>query len=180
MVMRKFSAVEFVIAGGDNSNSDGFKLQTGMDYPTYFANHYSKYLPHVSFTGLVSEEELNRLYQSCDLFVAPSLYESFGLVFLEAMNYAKPVVSCQAGGIPEVVEHGVTGLLIEPHAPKALAETILSLLNSPEKLREMGLAGRVRLKSHFSHLEMARRFAHIYRQTISDYKTAQISETPGR
>jgi glycogen(starch) synthase len=179
LVIRKFPEVEFVIAGGDNSTSDGFKLQTGMDYPTYFANHYAKYLPQVNFTGLVSDEELNGLYQSCDLFVAPSLYESFGLVFLEAMNYAKPVVSCRAGGIPEVVEHDITGILVEPHAPKALAEAILSLLNSPKKLREMGLAGRSRLTANFSHLEMARRFARIYRQVISDFEAVGTSGFQG-
>ena len=59
---------------------------------------------------------------------------------LEAMNYAKPASGCQAGGIPEMVDHGITGLLVEFHAPVALAEAIVSLLKSPVKLREMGVA----------------------------------------
>ena len=156
----------FVIAGADNSLSDGFQARHGMDYPTYFAKHYAAVMSAVTFLGAVSEEMLNTLYQTCDLFVAPSLYESFGLIYLEAMNYAKPVIGCQAGGIPEVVEEGVTGRLVEPAASLALAETIVELLSSPAQLREMGLAGRRRLLDHFTYVQMARGFEAIYRAVL--------------
>ncbi len=119
--------------------------------------------------GRVSDSTLQSLYQSCDLFVAPSLYESFGLIYLEAMNYAKPVIGCQAGGIPEVVDHGVTGLLVEPQAPTAVAEAIVSLLKSPVKLREMGVAGRQRLLEEFTHIQMARNFERVYRAVIQNW-----------
>jgi len=165
-VLKRFPNIRFVIAGGDNSQSDGLKLKTVMDYPAYFASRYSKYLPSVQFKGVVSEEALQLLYQSCDLFVAPSLYESFGLVYLEAMNYAKPVIGCLAGGIPEVVDHGVTGTLVEPETPKALADAIVSFLLSPSKMREMGLAGRQQILERFNYLQMARNFERVYRQVI--------------
>ena len=68
----------------------------------------------VAAPGRVSETQLEELYRQCDVFVAPSRYESFGLIYLEAMRHAKPVVACDAGGIPEVVTDGVTGLLAPP------------------------------------------------------------------
>ena len=134
--------VRFTIAGADNSLYDGFQARTGQTYPAWFAHNHPDMAPFVRFLGGVSDEQLNRLYQSCDLFVAPSLYESFGLIYLEAMNYGKPVVGCRAGGIPEVVDDGVTGILVEPGAPQALAEAILRLVRSPALLNAMGEAGR--------------------------------------
>lgn len=158
--------VQFVIAGDDNSISDGFQAQKGMSYVSYFQQNFPQYAQQVTFLGHVEEDELQRLYQSCDLFVAPSLYESFGQIYLEAMNYAKPVIGCRAGGIPEVVEDGVTGLLVDPESPAKLAEAMLRLLRSPQKLYEMGIAGRQRLLEKFTHIEMARNFAKIYRTLI--------------
>lgn len=165
-VLARVPNVRFVIAGADNSLSDGFQARHGMDYPAYFARHFAAAAPSVTFLGAVSEETLNALYQTCDLFVAPSLYESFGLIYLEAMNYAKPVIGCQAGGIPEVVDDGVTGRLVEPAAPQALAEAMVELLSSPALLREMGLAGRRRLLERFTHVQMARGFETIYRAVL--------------
>ena len=165
-VLQKTPRVRFIIAGSDNSQADGFFNRTGLTYPAYFASKHPQLAGQVEFKGAVSEEDLHRLYQSCDLFVAPSLYESFGLIYLEAMNYAKPVIGCRAGGIPEVVDHGVSGLLVDPAAPIALAEAITSLLSAPVKLCELGLAGRQRLLEQFTHIQMARRFAEVYRTVI--------------
>ncbi|HEY4721331.1 MAG TPA: glycosyltransferase family 4 protein, partial [Anaerolineae bacterium] len=175
-VRAKVSYARFIIAGADNSWHDGFQLKTGMDYPTYFSKRYPDAASCVTFTGSVDEGQLRALYQSCDLFVAPSLYESFGLIYLEAMNYAKPVIGCRAGGIPEVVDHGVSGLLVEPEAPLALTEAIVSLLTSPSRLREMGLAGRQRLLDQFTHIHMARSFAQAYRAAIAGFN----AESEGR
>ena len=165
-VLAQHPDARFIIAGADNSLSDGFQARHGMDYPTYFARRYPVARPAVQFLGHVAEETLQALYQQCDLFVAPSLYESFGLIYLEAMNYAKPVIGCRAGGVPEVVEDGVTGRLVEPEAPAQLAEAIAALLAAPQQLREMGLAGRARLVGRFSYLAMARGFEQVYRAVL--------------
>ena len=170
-MLKQFPQVRFIIAGADNSKSDGFNQKTGEDYPSYFASQYPDCTSKVEFTGLVSDELLQELYRSCDLFVAPSLYESFGLIYLEAMNYAKPVIGCRAGGIPEVVDHGLTGLLVDPESPKALAEAIVNMLRSPERLREMGLAGRARILEQFNYLKMAQNYARVYRQVINSYNS---------
>jgi glycogen(starch) synthase len=168
LVLGRLPNVRFIIAGQDNSHHDGFQQRMGMDYVAYFAHRYGEFAPYVEFKGMVSDEMLQSLYQSCDLFVAPSLYESFGLIYLEAMNYAKPVVGCRSGGVPEVVDHDVTGLLVEPEAPRALAEAIVDLLQSPGRLRDMGMAGRQRLLDKFTYLEMARNFEEVYRRVIRD------------
>jgi glycogen synthase len=175
-VLKQIPDVKFIIAGADNSRHDTFQSNTGLSYPAYFARHYAEFSKFVTFTGEVTDEELQRLYQACDLFVAPSIYESFGLVYLEAMNYAKPVIGCRAGGIPEVVADGQTGLLVEPEAPAALAEAMLTLLRSPQRLRELGLAGRTRLINEFTFVQMARNFATAYRHAIRAF-AAQSAET---
>ena len=166
--------VRFTIAGADNSLADGFQARTGQTYPAWFARQHPDMISYVQFLGGVSEEQLNRLYQSCDLFVAPSLYESFGLIYLEAMNYGKAVIGCLAGGIPDVVDNGVNGILVEPEAPPALAEAILHLVRSPELLHDMGLAGRRRLLDRFTYLHMARSFAAAY-ETVLQPKERQAS-----
>lgn len=174
-VLARLPGTKFILAGSDNSQSDNFRLQTGMDYPAYFASRHPECLPNVQFMGMVSDEVLQTLYQNCDLFVAPSLYESFGLIYLEAMNYAKPVIGCRAGGIPEVIDHGQSGLLVEPGAAKELAEAILKLLQSPQQLHDLGLAGRRQILERFNYLTMARNFARIYREVIAASQAAGAS-----
>lgn len=163
---RRSSNVHFVIAGADNSGSDGFKQKTGLSYPAYFQRHYPQCTSIVSFLGEVSEDKLQSLYQECDIFVAPSLYESFGLIYLEAMNYAKPVIGCRAGGIPEVVDDGVTGRLVDPQSADQLADVLFDLLRSPRLLYEYGVAGRQRLLDRFTYIHMARGFEQAYRQVL--------------
>ena len=175
-VVERFPDVRFIIAGADNSIHDGFQKKMGMNYPAFFMQNYSKCASFVDFLGEVTDEQLQHLYRSCDIFVAPSLYESFGLVYLEAMNYAKPVIGCRTGGVPEVVENAITGVLVEPGSPKALAEAILSLLNSPEKMREMGLAGRQRLLDRFTYTAMAKSFEEVFRETVRLFKSNQEHE----
>jgi glycosyltransferase involved in cell wall biosynthesis len=173
-VLERAPGVRFVIAGADNSLADGFQAQHGMAYPAWFARQYPAAIQAVQFLGGVSEERLNQLYQECDLFVAPSLYESFGLIYLEAMNYGKAVIGCRAGGIPEVVDDGVNGLLVEPEAPAALAEAIVRLVRSPQMLHEMGLAGRRRLLDRFTYVHMARGFAAAYRAVLEQKVSQQV------
>jgi glycosyltransferase involved in cell wall biosynthesis len=165
-VLAQVPNVKFIIAGADNSHRDGFQQQTGLTYAAHFQRQFAQFANRVSFLGQVSEEALNQLYQSCDLFVAPSLYESFGLIYLEAMNYGKPVIGCRAGGIPEVIDEGITGLLAEPEAPASLAEAVTKLLKTPTSLYELGVAGRQRLLDKFTHIQMAQQFAEVYRQVI--------------
>lgn len=165
-VLDTISTVRFILAGKDNSQADGFQGRSGRTYTEHFKETCGQYLDRVQFLGQVSDEELATLYQSCDLFVAPSLYESFGLIYIEAMNYAKPVIGCSAGGIPEVVDDGVTGILVEPGNAGDLAQAIKSLLGSPQQLHDLGMAGRQQLMDKYTHVAMARSFESVYRKVI--------------
>jgi glycogen synthase len=99
-------------------------------------------LSRIVFHGRVEEDELRTFYRNCDVFVAPSRYESFGLVFLEAMIFGKPVIACDAGGAPEVVTHGVTGLLAKPGDHITLSAALETLLADSAMRRAMGAAAR--------------------------------------
>jgi glycosyltransferase involved in cell wall biosynthesis len=167
-VLERHPDARFAIVGSDNSREDGFFDSHRMDYPSYFRKTYSRWTDSVDFHGFVDEDQLQDFYRECDLFVAPSLYESFGLIFLEAMNLARPVIGCRSGGPEEIIVHGETGLLIEPQDAKGLAEAISSMIESPERRRAMGLAGRNRLLEHYSHTAMAADFVQIYREILAE------------
>ena len=66
----------------------------------------------VHFVGHVPYEQLPQYYAGCDVFVAPSLYEPFGMIYLEAMACGKPAVACATGGVPKIIAHGQTGILV--------------------------------------------------------------------
>src|SRR5258706_790415 len=80
------------------------------------------------FHGAVDDQRLEGFYRDCTIFVAPSRYESFGLIYLEAMRWGKPVVGCRTGGVPEVVRDGETGLLVSPGDAMALEAALARLL----------------------------------------------------
>jgi len=102
----------------------------------------------VQFTGLMMQYPFEILKRS-HIFVSASESESFGIVFAEAMSFGLPVVACKVGGIPEVVADGITGLLVESSDPNALAEALLTLLESRPLRIQMGRAGLERVRSMF-------------------------------
>ncbi|MFQ5830307.1 MAG: glycosyltransferase family 4 protein [Candidatus Methylomirabilia bacterium] len=85
-----------------------------------------------------------------DLFVLPSLGEHFGRVILEAMAMEKAVVATDAGGVPEIVLDGETGILVPPADPAAMAAAVISLIEDPAKAARLGEAGRRRVASEFT------------------------------
>jgi glycosyltransferase involved in cell wall biosynthesis len=88
------------------------------------------------------------VYQALDIVCVPS-FESFGLVIIEAMACARPVVAANAGGIPEIVVDGVTGLLHQPGDAQSLAEQLAVLINDPARRAALGQAGRDRCENSF-------------------------------
>ena len=114
---------------------------------------------HVLFVGTKADEELAGYYQACDAFVMPSRSEGFGIVFLEAMSHGKPVVAANSGATPEVVEDGVTGLLIEYGEVQTLASSLAHLLTDHEYRQRMGEAGRRRVEAHYTFERFRTRLA---------------------
>lgn len=102
----------------------------------------------VAFLG--HREDVPAVLAAFDLFVMPSLFEPFGRVLIEAMAASRPVVAARAGGVPEIVLDGETGLLVPPGDDAALAEASLALLADPARSRQLGEAGRRRVAEAFS------------------------------
>jgi len=98
--------------------------------------------------GRVPDEELQRAYARCDVFVLPAIVdaggdtEGLGVVLLEAMRYEKPVVASAVGGITDIVEDGVSGLLVPPADVEALAGALAYMLDNPEHAQELGRRAR--------------------------------------
>ena len=104
----------------------------------------------IQFLGAKSQEEVFRLYKSMDVLAVPSLFEGFGLTAAEAMAAGLPVVASNVDGLAEVVVDGVTGCLVPPNNPNALAEKLIVLLTDADLCRRMGQAGFDRVKVNFS------------------------------
>jgi len=105
---------------------------------------------HVLFLGQKSDEEIAIFYAACDVFVMPSSKEGFGLVFIEAMAYCKPIIAARHGGALDIVNHEVTGLLTEPGDVHGLASQVIRLLTDSDLCGRMGKAGRTRVEEQFS------------------------------
>ena len=120
---------------------------------------------HVVFTG--GRSDIPRVMAACDVFTLPSFEEPFGLVFLEAMAMAKPVVAVNNGGTPEVVEHGRSGLLSAPWDIDALAANITTLVSDPEQRARLGRYGRERVVEYFNAQRMARDAERAYEAVLA-------------
>lgn len=104
----------------------------------------------VDFVGAVARDKMDGYYASAAIFCLPSIYEGFPLAILEAMAGGLPVVSTTVSGIPEAVDDGTTGMLVEPEDARGLAAALGSLLAQPDLRRSMGIAGRQRFGREFS------------------------------
>ncbi len=87
------------------------------------------------FVGWQSQEDLLKVYQEAAVFVMPSLTEALGVTFLEAMAAGVPVIGTNVGGIPEIIQHGINGLIVPAHSPLSLASAVIKVL-SDESLRQ--------------------------------------------
>lgn len=96
----------------------------------------------VTFTGGVPREELYRYYSAADVFVFPGIGESLGMVYLEAQACGLPVVALNNGGISQVVQDEVTGILVRDSSPECMAEAIETLLNDAGRIQRMSRAAR--------------------------------------
>jgi glycosyltransferase involved in cell wall biosynthesis len=124
---------------------------------------------HVYFTGFVPDEDLMKIYSVIDIASFPSLYEPFGIVALEAMAARVPVVVSDAGGLPEVVENGVTGVTTYAGNPNSLADGLLKLLHEPETAARMVETAWERLQTVFNWDVIATQTIGVYDRIWFEY-----------
>lgn len=159
LVARAFPDVQYVIAGGRHNSIDDDTLNRALDRDDTRA--------HVQLLGHVPWQQLAEWYRRATLFVMPSYYETFGISAIEALAFGLPVVVTTAGGLPEVVEDGVMGILVPPGDSQALAEAITRLLRDPDLRRRMGRAGQERVQAEFTVDKVAAQTLEVYRSVAS-------------
>jgi glycosyltransferase involved in cell wall biosynthesis len=103
----------------------------------------------VTFTGAVGQDRIAAHYAAADVFCLPSFGEGVPVVLMEAMASGVPVVATAVGGVPELVEHGVTGLLAPPGRADALADALMRLAGDADLRRRLAAAGRARVEEEF-------------------------------
>jgi glycosyltransferase involved in cell wall biosynthesis len=157
LVLDKYPNVTFVIVGGEKVEGGRKELE---DLSTELGIR-----KNVIFTG--SRSDALQVMAGFDLFVLPSVWEGFGIVFLEAMALGKPVIGTNVGGIPEVVQDGVTGYLVEPRNPPQLADKMLQLLNDETTRRQMGIKGQQRVKELFDIKIQVSKIEQIYASVLN-------------
>ena len=125
---------------------------------------------------MLDRRSVRQLYTHATVFACPSVYEPFGITNLEAMACGVPVVATRVGGIPEIVVHGQTGLLVDvpadgpadgdPAVVEALASAINELVADPARRKAMGAAGRARAADQFSWADIATRTLEVYESVV--------------
>lgn len=120
---------------------------------------------NITFLGYLPYQELVREYLRCHVFCLPSLQEGFGIVFAEAMATQKPIVASRSSSTPELIEHGVQGLLAQPLDAADLAQQLAQILSSPEKAQAMGRAGRAKV-AEFDASVIAEQFSDLLTHSI--------------
>ena len=166
-ILQRAPMARFVLIGTDKPDA---KKGNQTYREVYQAKpEFAACLDRVEFRGEVSDDERNEAIASADLFVGPSRFESFGLVFVEAMRFGVPVIGCDAGGMPEVINAGVTGLVVPPGDREALADAVVELVTNPERRRLMSDAARRDFLLRFSLDAMAIQSEEIYQLAIHNY-----------
>jgi glycosyltransferase involved in cell wall biosynthesis len=144
----------------------------------FYNGNYAEYLHkqaagvlwnHISFAGHVLHAGVRAHLVNADVLVEPSVWdEPFGIPVVEAMACGVPVVATAVGGIPELVEHGRTGILVDRNDPEALANGMLRVFQNPD-IPKMGTAGRVRACAMFAWESVTQRLIAVYEALVSGH-----------
>jgi len=124
----------------------------------------------VHFLG--KQDQVYLLLSEADLFLLPSQLESFGLAALEAMACEVPVIATNVGGVPEVIEHGVDGFLVEPEDVATAARYAIDLLSRADRGREIGKLARVNAKKKFCANDVIPAYENYYQSVLSESHAA--------
>ena len=136
-------------------------------------------LQHVMFAGMVHGDQLQKLIAGCSFSIFPShAYETLGKSILESYAWGRPVVASDLGSRPELVEHGVTGLLYSDGDREQLAHSIGFLFDRPDLIEKMGVAARQRAKANHDPQQHVDKLLDIYHRLISTKKLLSFPVAP--
>ena len=152
-----------ICGGGYRDHLVSLAKNIGMEHQVYF-------------TGFVPDEILLKIYQIIDIACFPSLYEPFGIVALEGMAAHVPVVVSDAGGLPEVVENGVTGTTTYAGNPNSLADGLLKVLHNPYYAAQMAQTAYQRVQTVFNWDVIAKQTTDVYDRVWSEYIVSEWCE----
>jgi glycosyltransferase involved in cell wall biosynthesis len=157
LVIRKFKNVKFIISGKGLSNELG-KL----------AKHAAKLgvKDNIVFAGYFPDKKLPKLYQAADIFAFSTFYENLPFAVLEALSSGLPVVTTNVGGIPEIIDDGKNGFLVEPFNSGELADRILYFLENPAVASEFGFLGRKTIKERFDWRLIVKKVLRVYEEAL--------------
>ena len=168
LVLERCPNATFRIVGDDTLTAED-----GRTYRAAYEDSAGEEWERVQFDGRLDDAALEAVYAHCDVFVAPSRYESFGLVYVEAMRAGKPSIGCKVGGVPEVVVDGSTGLLVPPGDVVALAEALIALIEDPDLRAAMGGRARQRFEECFRASQTPAGSIALYRSAIRQHGRRQ-------
>lgn len=134
----------------------------------------------IYFTGYVNDSLRNSLYSWADAAVIPSLYEPFGIVALEAMAARAPVIISDTGGLSEIVQHRVDGLMAYTGNSQSLADMVIWMLNDRNMAENMKQKAYEKVRSQYNWLEIARQTRDTYIDVVNDSRGASWYDSPGR
>ena len=120
------------------------------------------YPEFIRYAGWVTGEAKEKLLKETDIFILPSYFEGQGMAVLDAMAYGKPVIATNVGGIPMMIEEGVSGLLIEPKSTQAIVDAIKYMLDNPDAMKQMGRNAYRTVKEHFNIERTIKELCEIY------------------
>ena len=120
----------------------------------------------VHFYGYKPPHELARLYNQADIFVLPSLSESFGMVLLEAMSCGLPIIASQVGGIPEIVESGKNGILVSSGSAAEIEKAVRCLLDDPLLRSRLSQNNISKIRSQFTWDKIAVQYQSVYHEAL--------------
>lgn len=160
--LRRVPDAELVIAGGTDAgpdhDPDAQRLRRCAE-----ANGVAD---RVRLLGPVPHPEVPALLRSADAVTCVPWYEPFGMVPLEAMACGRPVVGTAVGGLTDTVVDGVTGILVPPRDPRAVAAALREVLGSRTRAMALGIAGRDRVLARYGWARVAESCAHVYRDVL--------------
>lgn len=177
-LLHKYPLLTIRFVGRDNSAGDGFYAKNHLTYPEYFRRTYPSYAGRVQFDGYVDDAVLENVFATTDMLIAPSRFESFGLMYLEAMRAAIPIVAFATGAAREIFadseKHGA--ILVPDGNAVSLRRQIERLVEYPSLRQQIGAAGYTRFQEYYTDSIMAQATIKHYERTIEHYSATFSSK----